>query len=380
MVHPFKISIGSDVLSDLHRRLQNTRWTNSINNAKWETGTNETYLKELCNYWEKGFDWNKAEAYLNAFSHFKTSIEGTVIHFIHEKGKGARTIPLLLIHGFPDSFVRFLKAIPLLTAADDDGFSFDLVIPSLPGYGFSDIPHEPGMNQQRMASLFAKLMKNELGYSQFIVHGGDWGSIITEQLALNDTQDLKGIHITDVPWYHLFTIPSNDLTEPEKKYLQAGQQWSQTEGAYAMIQSTRPQSLSYGLNDSPVGLAGWIIEKFYHWSDCNGRLENVFTKDELLTNLTIYWATQTINSAIQLYHEAASLLAAQGKNAAIKKVKAPAAVAIFPKDMVPAPREFAERIFNIQQWSEMPAGGHFGAMEQPVLFANDIRQFAKKLK
>jgi pimeloyl-ACP methyl ester carboxylesterase len=380
MAHPFPITIEPAVLNDLRSRLQNTRYTHSFNNDKWKKGTNETWLKELCNYWAEGFDWKKQEVYLNMFSHFKTSIDGTGIHYIHEKGKGSKTIPLLLIHGFPDSFVRFLKIIPLLTEADGDGFSFDLVIPSLPGFGFSDIPHEPGMNQQRMAGLFAKLMKNELGYSQFIVHGGDWGSSITEQIALSNSQDLKGIHLTDIPWYHLFTIPPNDLTEAEKEYLQAGQQWSKTEGAYGMIQSTRPQSLGYGLNDSPAGLAGWIIEMFYHWSDCNGRLENVFTKDELLTNLTIYWATQTINSAINLYYEAAVLLAQESKKTAIKKVELPTAVAIFPKDLVPAPRAFAERIFNIQQWTEMPAGGHFAAMEQPALLANDIRLFAKKLK
>jgi pimeloyl-ACP methyl ester carboxylesterase len=222
-------------------------------------------------------------------------------------------------------------------------------------------------------------MKTELGYSQFVVHGGDWGSVIAEQIAISNPQNLKGIHITDVPWYHLFTIPSKDLTDAEQKYLQAGQQWSKTEGGYAVIQSTRPQSLGYALNDSPVGLAGWIIELFYKWSDCNGRLENVFTKDELLTNLTIYWATQTIHSAIHLYYEAAALLAQESKKTEIRKVKVPTAVALFPKDMIPAPREFAERFFNIQQWTEMPAGGHFAAMEQPSLFANDLRQFAKKL-
>lgn len=379
MAHPFQISIDTPVLNDLRSRLQNTRYTNSINNDKWGTGTNEAYLKELCNYWAEGFDWKKNEAYLNTFSHFKTTIEGTGIHFIHEKGKGSNNIPLLLIHGFPDSIVRFLKVIPLLTAADNDGFSFDVVIPSLPGYGFSDIPNKPGMNQQRMAGLFTKLMKEELGYSQFIVHGGDWGSVITEQIALGNARDLKGIHLTDIPWYHLFTVPPNALTEAEQKYLQAGQQWSMTESAYAMIQSTRPQSLGYGLNDSPAGLAGWIIEKFYYWSDCNGKLESIYTKDELLTNLTIYWVTQTINSAIRLYYESAVLLAQQSKNTAIKKVEVPTAVALFPKDMVPAPRAFAERIFKIQQWTEMPVGGHFAAMEQPSLFANDIRQFAKEL-
>jgi pimeloyl-ACP methyl ester carboxylesterase len=380
MVHPFSITIDPTILDDLRHRLQNARWTNGVNNDTWETGTNAAYLKELCHYWASDFDWQKNESFLNSFSHFKTSIDGTGIHFIHAKGKGANAIPLLLIHGYPDSFVRFLKVIPLLSEADKDGLSFDLVIPSLPGYGFSDIPHEPGMNPQRMASLFTKLMTNELGYSEFVVHGGDWGSVIAEQIALNNPQDLKGIHLADVPWYHFFTIPPEAQTEAEKKYLQAGQQWSKTEGAYSMIQSTRPKSLGYGLNDSPVGLAGWIIEKFYSWSDCKGKLENIFTKDELLTNLTIYWATQTINAAIYLYYEAAALLQQESKKTAAKKVEVPTGVAIFPKDMIPPPREFAERFFNIRQWTEMPAGGHFAAMEQPELFEKDIRQFARIIK
>ena len=380
MVQSFSISIDSTILDDLRHRLQNARWTNGVNNDTWETGTSAAYLKELCDYWARDFDWQKNESFLNSFSHFKTSIDGTGIHFIHAKGKGANAIPLLLIHGYPDSFVRFLKVIPLLMEADKDGLSFELVIPSLPGYGFSDVPHEPGMNPQRMASLFTKLMTNELGYSEFIVHGGDWGSVIAEQIALNNPQYLKGIHLVDVPWWHLFTIPPEALTQGEKKYLQTGQQWSKTEGAYSMIQSTKPKSLDYGLNDSPVGLAGWIIEKFYSWSDCKGKLENTFTKDELLTNLTIYWATQTIHSANYLYYETAALLQQESKKTATKKVEVPTGVAIFPKDMIPPPREFAERFFNIQQWTEMPAGGHFAAMEQPELFAKDLRQFARTIK
>lgn len=378
MKQPYSISIDPAILDDLRHRLSQTRWPNQVNNDKWETGTNATYLKELCEYWMHGYNWQKNEAFLNSFSHFKTSIDGTGLHFIHEKGKGNNPVPLLLIHGYPDSFVRFLKVIPLLTAADEDDFSFDLVVPSLPGYGFSDIPNEPGMDHERMAVLFTKLMKEELGYSEFSAHGGDWGSSITEQIALNNPQYLKGIHLAEIPWYHLFTMSPDELTEPEKKYMQEGQQWSHKEGGYAIIQSTKPQSLAYGLNDSPAGLAGWIIEKFYSWSDCNGRLENGFTKDELLTNLTIYWATQTINSAHRLYYEVAQAMQKSNKKKT-ERIDVPTAAAIFSKDMVSAPREFAERIFNVQQWSEIPKGGHFAAMEQPELLAKDIRKFFKTL-
>ncbi|WP_436485633.1 epoxide hydrolase family protein [Chitinophaga sp. ARDCPP14] len=378
MKQPYVINIDVSLLDDLRHRLAMTRWTNDINNDNWKTGTNTTYLKELCYYWLHNFDWKKNEAFLNSFSHFRTAIDNEGIHFIHEKGKGKTSVPLLLIHGYPDSFMRFLKAIPLLVAPDD-GFSFDVVVPSIPGYGFSDIPTSPGMNPKHIASLFAKLMTEELGYSSFIVHGGDWGSTIAEQIAVNNSQILKGIHLTDIPWRHLFSISPDALTASEKKYVQTGQQWSQTEGGYAVIQSTKPQSLAYGLNDSPVGLAAWLIEKFFSWSGCDGKLENTFTKDELLTNLTIYWATQTITSAMRLYYEAAVSIQQEEKSMEIKKVEVPTGVAIFPQDVVPAPREFAERLFNVQQWTEMPRGGHFTAMEQPDLFAGDVRKFAKSL-
>ena len=378
MKQPYTIHVDSFVLDDLCHRLARTRWTNDISNDNWETGTNLKYLKELCDYWSHGFNWKKNEAFLNSFSHFTTTIDGMGIHFIHEKGKGEKRIPLLLIHGFPDSFVRFLKLIPLLTAPDENGFSFDLIIPSIPGYGFSEIPTEPGMDLVRIASLFAKLVTEELGYSNFIVHGGDWGSGIAEQIAVNHPEYLLGVHLLDIPWYHLFSITPENMTDAEKKYMQAGQQWSQKEAAYAMIQSTKPQTLGYALNDSPAGLASWIIEKFYLWSDCKGNLENCYTKDELLTNLTIYWATQTINSAIRLYYEVAVAMQQAAKEKEIRRVEIPTAAAIFPLDLIAAPREFAERIFNIQQWTEMPEGGHFAAMEQPVLLADDIRKFGKR--
>lgn len=365
MKQPFIIDIDSAIIDDLRRRLSNARWIDDVNNDNWETGTNATYLKELCNYWSHDFNWEKNEAFLNSFSHFKTSVDGIKIHFIHEKGKGTNTVPVLLIHGYPDSFIRFLKIIPLLTAADDDGFS--------------EIPTHPGMNLKRIADLFTKLIVDELGYSNFIVHGGDWGSEIAEQIALANPEVLAGIHIADIPWQHLYTISPDVLTAAEKKYLQAVEERNQGERGYAMIQSTKPQSLAYGLNDSPIGLAGWIVEKFHTWSDCNGRLENIFTRDELLTNLTIYWATQTINSAFRIYYEVALSMQQEKKNKESKRVEVPTAVSIYPRDIVP-PREFAERFFNVRQWTVLPKGGHFTAMEQPDLFAKDIRVFAKSLQ
>lgn len=386
MIKPFSIHIDEAVLADLRQRLTATRWPDEIDGAKWAYGTNEAYLKELCTYWATEFDWRKQETYLNTFQHFKTSIDKIGLHFIHHKGQGKTTIPLLLVHGYPDSFVRFLKIIPLLTKADENGFSFDVVVPSIPGYGFSDRPTESGMNPKRIAGLFADLMQ-QLGYNQFVAHGGDWGSSITEQLALYHADSLLGIHLTDVPAQHAL-LPINDPTATEKRYLQQRQEWMQTEGGYYQIQSTKPQTLAYGLMDSPVGLAGWIVEKFRSWSDDDGSVENAFTKDELLTNLTIYWVTQTISSAIRIYYEAAQSLNQYVHNPLMKlnpfdktgdKAKPAAAFALLPKDISSPPREFAERFFSVKRWTELPRGGHFTAMEVPDLLANDIRAFAESL-
>ena len=371
----FHIAISPFVIDDLRERLGRARWPDEIEDSGWTYGTNKEYLYELCTHWGHGFDWYEQQEYLNVFAHFRAEIGGFGIHFIHQKGKGHGT-PILLTHGYPDSFARFLKVIPLLTEA-----GFDVVAPSIPGFGFSDRPRQPGMNTEMIAGLFARLMADELGYKKFIAHGGDWGSSITEQLAIHHPELLLGIHLTDIPYRHLFTLKPDDLTEAEKKYMAAGKQWQMTEGAYAILQSTKPQTLAYAVNDSPIGLASWIIEKFYAWSDIKGCLENSFTRDELLTNISIYWVTQTAGSAFRIYYETMRDLAAatSGNNEANKKINIPTGVAIFPMDMVPAPREFGERVFNIQQWTNMPEGGHFAAMEKPVLLAEDIIRFAKKL-
>jgi len=388
MKQVFTIGINRSVIDDLKNRLAATRWTDEIENDKWQYGTNEKYLKELCDYWQHQFDWYAQQYYLNSFNHYKTEIDGTGIHFIHQKGKGKNPVPLLLIHGFPDSFVRFLKVIPRLTEADKNGLSFDLVIPSIPGYGFSDIPKKPGMDTKEIGALFNKLMTEELGYKKYLVQGGDWGTSIAEKIALYHAGSLIGIHLTDVPFSHLFSTPEGEMTNAEKKYMDEGKKWQQTEGGYAMIQSTKPQALGYALNDSPAGLAGWIIQMFYSWSENGGKLENSFTKDELLTNLTIYWATQTINSAIRIYYETMKSTMNEIYNPLVKlnpfdksgrKTEVPAAFAVFPHDLVNAPRKFAEKYFNVNQWTEMPRGGHFAAMEEPDLLVEDVRKFASKL-
>jgi pimeloyl-ACP methyl ester carboxylesterase len=292
-----------------------------------------------------------------------------------------------LLHGYPDSFVRFLKIVSLLSESGEKDFSFDIVVPSIPGFGFSDRPTKPGMNTKQIAKLFATLMKEELGYKEFFVHGGDWGANIGEQLALYHDELLLGLHLTDVPFHHGI-IPIENPTKDENRFLERAKKWQMTEGAYAMIQSTKPQSLAYGLNDSPVGLAGWLIEKFNAWSDNNGNIENVFSKDELLLNVMIYWVTETINSSFRIYYEAMQSLMSTLYNPLQKinpfdktgqTVKVPTAFALFPKDIATPPRDFANRFFNVTRWTEMRKGGHFTAMEQPALLAQDIREFALQI-
>lgn len=387
IVTPFKINIEQPILADLRRRLAATRWPGEIKNARWKYGTNEVYLKELCNYWENEFDWRAQEKSLNSFLQFKTIIDGIGIHFIHQKGEGTNPIPLILTHGYPDTFARFLKLIPLLTKADERGLSFDVVVPSIPGYGFSDIPTEKGFDTRSISKRFMKLMTERLGYEKFVAHGGDTGSGVTEDMALYNEESIIGIHLTDVPWQHGLKPPENPSKE-EKKFFEKTTRWQQTEGAYAFIQSTKPQTLAYGLNDSPAGLAAWIVEKWFSWSDNHGDIENSFTKEELLTNVTIFWVTQTINSAFHLYYESMQSLMQAMYNPLVKlnpldktgdRTSVPTAFALFPKDISSPPQDFANRFFNVQRWTEMPSGGHFAAMEEPDLLAHDIREFVRGL-
>ena len=385
-VKPFKVNISQGLLDDLRQRLSNTRWPDQIKGADWSYGTNLDYLNTLVRYWREDFDWRAQEERINRFAHFRTDIDGVGLHFIHERGQGQHPLPIVLTHGFPDSFLRFSKLIPMLADpaayGGDPADAFDVVVPSLPGYGFSDKPKKAGM-LFAIGDLWATLMTQRLGYERFGAHGGDWGSTVTEHLARSHSDSLVGIHLTDVPFFHLFQKPK-DLSAGEKKFIAESEKWQRKEGAYAMIQSTMPQSLAYGLTDSPAGLAAWIVEKFRSWSDCRGDVETRFTKDELLTNITVYWATETINSSFWLYYDAANAGALTWIVEMIKKWTAsssvPTGFASFPHDLLPPPREWGERFFNIQRWTKMPRGGHFAAMEEPELLAEDIRAFFRPLR
>ncbi len=378
-IQPFTIAVPQTTLDDLQVRLAHVRWPDSIEGAGWDTGTNEHYLKELVEYWRHEFDWRAQEKKLNAFAQFRTQIDGLNIHFVHEKGKGPHPMPLLLVHGWPDSFYRMAKIIPMLTDpasyGGDPADAFDVIVPSLPGFGFSDPLHGDEATLGRVADLLARLMA-ELGYERYAVHGGDFGSAITQLLAASHPEVLAGIHVTDLGFYNMFDhLP--DLSEEERRYLGAQQGWFFQDGAYAMLQGTKPLTLAYGLNDSPAGLAGWIVEKFRAWSDCAGELENCYTKDELLTNIMIYWVTQTINSSFSYYRNMYSARLAEGQ-----RLEVPVAFARFPKDLpgVEPPRTLMERYAHVVRWTRMPRGGHFAALEQPALLAEDLRAFLRPLR
>jgi pimeloyl-ACP methyl ester carboxylesterase len=380
-MQPFRIDVAQSVVDDLHQRLANTRWPDEIEEAGWGYGANRAYIQQLAAYWQQGYDWRAQEAKLNEFAQFTAEVDELNIHFLHIEGKGPNPVPLLLTHGWPDSFFRMVKLIPLLTDPASHGGraedAFTVVVPSLPGYGFSDRPTRPGYDAKRMAAVLDKLMTKTLGYDKYLAHGGDWGSIITEQLALHHADSLLAIHLTDVPSSHAKAADElTDLSAAEQEFLAKAKVWLEKEAGYQKIQGTKPETLAYGLNDSPVGLLAWIIEKFHTWSDNDGNVEHTFTKDELLTNVMIYWVTQTISSSVRLYYETQH-------NPALSKpsyAKVPTGFAIFPKDILPAPREFAERFFNVRHWREMPRGGHFAALEQTGLLAADLREFAQPLR
>ena len=383
-VNPFQVHIPDSVLEDLRERLARTRWPDEIPGSDWGHGSNLAYVKELVEYWRTGFDWRAQEAFINSFAHFQTSVDGLGIHFIHERGKGPDPLPLIITHGWPSTFFEMLKVIPRLTDPAAHGGapadSFDVIVPSMPGYGFSDPAQEPGMNIYRIADLWAKLMTENLGYQRFGAQGGDWGASVTARLGFAYPQQVAGIHVTAVSSATIsphLGEGTRELSGRELALLEEREQWRQAEGGYSHIQGTKPQTLSYGLNDSPAGLAAWIVEKFRTWSDCGDDVEARFTKDELLTNITIYWATQTIGSSTRLYYESQHNPWTFQPG---ERIQVPCAVALFPVDLSHPPREWAERSYNVQRWTEMPSGGHFAALEEPDLLVQDMREFFRALR
>jgi pimeloyl-ACP methyl ester carboxylesterase len=376
LVRPCSIHISEATLRDLRRRLGATRWTDEIPSSNWDYGTNLGYLKNLVAYWRNAFDWRAEERRLNELSHFCTDISGLEIHFIHARGNGPKPFPLVLTHGWPSSFYELTKLVPLLTDpaayGGDPADAFDVVVPSMPGFGFSGRPTERFLST-RVDDLWAQLMRR-LGYRRFGAHGGDIGGGVSARLGQFHPEVVAGIHVTNV--YGAIGENDSPPTEAERRHLEQQRKWERDEGAYGDIQSTRPQTLAYGLNDSPAGLAAWIVEKYRAWSDCGGDVERVFSKDELLTNITIYWATQTIGSSFRPYWDSRN----NANPRPWVRISVPCGIAVFPFDIERPPREFAERSYNVKSWTEMPRGGHFAALEEPQLLAQDIRSFFRELR
>ncbi len=381
-VQPFKVEIPDSVLADLKARLDRTRWPDELPGTDWDYGSNLDYIKELVEYWRTKFDWRAQENLINSFSHFKTDVDGLGIHFIHEKGKGPNPMPLVVTHGWPGSFYEMHKTIPLLSDpashGGDPADAFDVVVPSMPGYGFSDHPTDRGLDVLAIGDLWAKLMSENLGYRRFGAQGGDWGASVTAKLGYSHGDKVIGIHSTSVARPTPYMGPgSRELSEAEEGVLQRQRDWFAAEGGYFHIQGTKPQTLSYGLNDSPAGLAAWIVEKYRTWSDCGGDVEKRFTKDELLTTVTIYWVTQTIGSSTKLYYET---LRKPWHFEQGEKIQVPCGIAVFPAEISTPPREWAERSYNVQHWTVMPSGGHFAALEEPARLVEDIRDFFRPLR
>lgn len=376
-IEPFKIDVAEEVLVDLKERLRRTRWPDQIEGTGWDYGANLDYMRELAAYWLDGYDWRKQEAALNQFDHFKTSVDGIDLHFMRKLGSGSAPMPLLLVHGWPGSFYEMHKVIgPLaepVAHGGDAADAFDVVVPSLPGYGFSGPTRERGVGPARIAQVLHGLME-QLGYSRYCAQGGDWGSIITTQLARLYPDSLYGIHLNMLSGR---LVGAEEETAEEKAMAEQRAFFAQEETGYQRIQGTKPQTLAYGLTDSPVGLAAWIVEKWRTWSDCEGDVEKRFTKDELLTNIMIYWVTGSINSSTRLYYESAHTRPSGGAGG---RIEVPTGVADFPKEIYRASRRQAEQTYNVTHWTTMPTGGHFAAMEEPGRLVADIREFFRSVR
>lgn len=369
---PFRIYATNAELNDLAARLRTTRWPDRETVPGWEQGTPTEYLEDICRYWAEDYDWRAREAMLNRLDQYRAGVDGVGLHFVHVRSPHPDAMPLLLSHGWPGSIVEFAKVIPMLTdpvshggTADD---AFHVVAPSLPGFGFSDKPMAAGTGIGRIAELFDRLMQG-LGYGAYVAQGGDWGSAITTMIGAQDRGACLAIHV-NMP---IARPTATDLKDPDPA-AQAGASalsaYQQVDSGYSKQQSTRPQSVSYGLSDSPAGQAGWILEKFWRWTDCDGHPENVLTRDELLDNIMMYWLPNTAASSARLYWESF------GKPMEGLPVQLPTGCSLFPKEIFRPARSWAERTYaNILYWQEMDRGGHFAAFEQPDLFVGELRRY-----
>jgi len=377
---PFVMAVPEALLNDLQQRLALTRWPDEIPGAGWRYGANLAYVKELVHYWQHQYDWRAQERLLNGFPQYRVQLEDITLHYIHQPGVGPAPMPLLLSHGWPGSIYEFVHVIGPLTDparyGGDPRDAFTVVAPALPGYGFSHVPNQRRLNIEEIAALFHRLMTEVLGWARFGAQGGDWGAFITGRLGYAYPQHLIGIHLNLVP---VAPHPSErtDLSAAEEAFITESEAWRAEETGYQWIQGTKPQTLAYALNDSPAGLAAWITEKFSSWTDSHGDLESRVSKDALLTNIMLYWITQTINSSFWLYYQMRHQPWRLGRG---ERISVPTAVAAFPGEIIRPPREWAARVCNLQRWTPMAAGGHFAALEEPQVLVEDIRAFYRELR
>jgi pimeloyl-ACP methyl ester carboxylesterase len=372
---PFIPRTDPEALPDLRARLRATRWPDAPQDAGWSLGTDVGYLRELVAYWTHEFDWTAQETALARLPHFRVRLGGQRIHFVHARAvnPAGPVLPLILSHGWPDSFWRYTKVIPLLTDpaayGADPADAFDVIVPDIPGFGYSGRPAGPPLDSVAVAGLWAELM-SVLGYQRFGAAGGDLGSHISRYLALDHPSRVAAVHRTDAG-LPLFSGDPADLTPEERAWFETVAAWGAAEGAYAAIHRTKPQTAAFGLTDSPAGLAGWIVEKLRAWSDCDGDVERRFTKDEILTNVTLYWLTATIGSSMRMYHANSVIPAAQ----LARRVEVPSGFALFAGDVVRPPQAWLTRTANVVRVTEPPRGGHFAPFEEPELYAAELRAF-----
>ena len=378
-VRPFRVDVPDAVLDDLRDRLARTRWPDQIPNSAWDYGTDLGYLQELCDHWRAKFDWREQEERFNRWPHFVTEIDGQNVHFIHARSPEPDALPLVITHGWPGSVSEFLDIIEPLrdprAHGGDPADAFHVVAPSLPGYGWSGPTTTPGWDAQHVAEAWKTLMAR-LGYDRYGAQGGDWGAMVSARLAAIDTDHMAGLHT-----HMLLAFPTDpstvQLTDLEAADLAAAGEFMTKGAAYQEIQGKNPQTLGYGLTDSPAGLAGWIVEKFWAWTDNNGNPEDAVTREQLLTNLTVYWVTNTINSSVRLYCESQR---GQNFGPSDAYVSVPTGVAVFPKEIFRIPRAYAEARFNVKRYTRFDRGGHFAALEEPDLLVADIRDFFREVR
>ena len=375
-VKPFQIQIPDADLEDLRRRLKATRWPEKEPVDDWTQGIPLAYVREVCEYWAEKYDWRAREARLNAFPQFRTPIDGVGIHFMHVRSPVESAQPLVMTHGWPGSVVEFHKVIGPLTDpaahGGDAADAFHVVCPSLPGYGFSDKPSATGWGTSKIGHAWAELM-GRLGYDRYVAQGGDWGAMVTTMIGIQDTEHCQGIHL-NMPIAAPDPATMTELTDQEQGALAALKHYQDWDSGYSKEQSTRPQTVGYGLVDSPAGQAAWILEKFWAWTDCNGHPENALTRDELLDNVMLYWLTASGASSARLYWESFNQMS-------MDDVVVPTGCSIFPKEILRTSRRWAEKRFkNIVHWNELERGGHFAAFEQPELFVEELRTCFRKVR